>query len=43
MCVTVLPAFKFIVCDGYNGQEKVLAIKELQLPMVVSHHVGAGN
>lgn len=41
--MTVLPSCKFIVYGANNGQEKVLAIEELQLPMVVSHHVGAGN
>lgn len=28
---------------AYRGQKRVLELLELELEMVVSHHVGAGN
>jgi hypothetical protein len=43
MNMGVLPAWAPHVCSILGGQNKVLNSLELELQMVVSHHVGTGK
>jgi hypothetical protein len=45
ICVCVLPECTHVphVCSTYRGQKRVFDSLELELPMVVSYHVSAGN
>lgn len=45
MCMSVFPTYMCILCviSAQRGQKRALVPLELDLWMVPSHHVGAGN